>query len=243
LAEENDPLERPPGAALWPEWEDEAALQRKRETIGERAWSALFQQSPRPLVGSLFKTECIDILDMVPTPDNNVMVRGWDLAATSDVGGHDPDWTAGVKLARDDRGRFIVLDVVRIRGTPRQVEESVGEAARVDGRAVTIGLPEDPGQAGKHQTNYFTRQLAGYRVDTSRETGSKLTRATPVASQVEAGNLAIVRATWNHAFLEELRDFPFGRKDDQVDALSRAFTVLTERGHPARRVTLPVLMR
>ena len=243
LAEENDPLERPPGAALWPEWEDEAALQRKRETIGERAWSALFQQSPRPLVGSLFKTECIDILDMVPTPDNNAMVRGWDLAATSDVGGHDPDWTAGVKLARDDRGRFIVLDVVRIRGTPRQVEESVGEAARVDGRAVTIGLPEDPGQAGKHQTNYFTRQLAGYRVDTSRETGSKLTRATPVASQVEAGNLAIVRATWNHAFLEELRDFPFGRKDDQVDALSRAFTVLTERGHPARRVTLPVLMR
>ncbi len=243
LAEENDPLERPPGAALWPEWEDEAALQRKRETIGERAWSALFQQSPRPLVGSLFKTECIDILDTVPTPDNNAMVRGWDLAATSDVGGHDPDWTAGVKLARDDRGRFIVLDVVRIRGTPRQVEEFVGEAARVDGRAVTIGLPEDPGQAGKHQTNYFTRQLAGYRVDTSRETGSKLTRATPVASQVEAGNLAIVRATWNHAFLEELRDFPFGRKDDQVDALSRAFTVLTERGHPARRVTLPVLMR
>jgi predicted phage terminase large subunit-like protein len=243
LAEENDPLERPPGAALWPEWEDEAALQRKRETIGERAWSALFQQSPRPIVGSLFKTECIDILDMVPTPDNNVVVRGWDLAATSDVGGRDPDWTAGVKLARDDRGRFIVLDVVRIRGTPRQVEESVGEAARVDGRAVTIGLPEDPGQAGKHQTNYFTRQLAGYHVDTSRETGSKLTRATPVASQVEAGNVAIVRATWNHAFLEELRDFPFGRKDDQVDALSRAFTVLTERGHPARRVTLPVLMR
>jgi hypothetical protein len=48
------------------------------------------------------------------------------------------------------------------------------------------------------------------------------------ASQVEAGNLAIVRATWNHAFLEELRDFPFGRKDDQVDALSRAFTIETQ---------------
>jgi predicted phage terminase large subunit-like protein len=64
-----------------------------------------------------------------------------------------------------------------------------------------------------------------------------------VASQVEAGNLAVVRANWNHAFLEELRDFPFGRKDDQVDALSRAFTVLTEKGQPARRIALPVLMR
>jgi predicted phage terminase large subunit-like protein len=180
---------------------------------------------------------------MVPTHNTEFVVRGWDLAATSEVGGHDPDWTVGVKLGRDDRGRFIVLDVVRIRGTPHQVEEAVGEAARVDGRAVTIGLPEDPGQAGKHQANYFIRQLAGYRIDTSRETGSKLTRAAPVASQVEAGNVVIVRATWNHAFLEELRDFPFGHKDDQVDALSRAFTVLTEKSHPVRRITLPVLMR
>jgi predicted phage terminase large subunit-like protein len=130
-----------------------------------------------------------------------------------------------------------------MRGTPHQVEEAIGEAARFDGREVTIGLPQDPGQAGKHQASYLTRQLAGYRIDTSRETGSKLTRAVPVSSQVEAGNFAIVRAGWNHAFLEELRDFPFGHKDDQVDALSRAFTVLTENGQPARLITLPVLMR
>ena len=35
--------------------------------VGERAWSALFQQSPRPIVGSLFKTDCIDVLDAPPT--------------------------------------------------------------------------------------------------------------------------------------------------------------------------------
>ena len=42
LAEENDPLRRPPGTALWPDWEDEPALLRRRDTIGERAWSALY---------------------------------------------------------------------------------------------------------------------------------------------------------------------------------------------------------
>ena len=52
LAEENDPLQRQEGAALWPDWEDEHALLRRRDTIGERAWSALYQQSPRPIVGS-----------------------------------------------------------------------------------------------------------------------------------------------------------------------------------------------
>jgi len=43
---------------------------------------------------------------------------------------------------------------------------------------------------------------------------------------VEAGHVAIVRAPWNRAFLEELRDFPSGTHDDQVDALARAFNTL-----------------
>ena len=243
LAEEGDPLQRPPGAALWPEWEDAAALSRKRDTIGERAWSSLFQQSPRPMVGSLFKIECIDILDAPPTRVDGVVVRAWDLAATAATGGNDPDWTAGVKLTRDGTGRFVVLDVVHMRGTPHEVEAAIGEAARVDGTSVTIGLTEDPGQAGKHQATYLTGRLAGYRVATSRETGAKATRAMPVASQVEGRNFAIVRAGWNHAFLEELRDFPFNRKDDQVDALSHAFTMLIAAGAPARRLSMPFLAR
>ena len=172
-----------------------------------------------------------------------MVVRAWDLAATAATGGNDPDWTAGVKMTRDQPGRFIVLDVVHMRGSPHEVETAIAEAARIDGTSVSIGLPQDPGQAGKHQANYLASRLAGYRISTSPETGAKTTRAAPVASQVEARNFAIVRAGWNHAFLEELRDFPFGRKDDQVDALSRAFTMLTEAGAPARRISLPFLTR
>jgi len=41
-----------------------------------------------------------------------------------------------------------------------------------------------------------------------------------------AGHVSIVRAAWNRAFLEELRDFPSGTHDDQVDALARAFNTL-----------------
>ncbi|MEJ0016763.1 MAG: phage terminase large subunit [Acetobacteraceae bacterium] len=243
LAEENDMLQRAPGTALWPEWEDRTALLRRRDTIGQRAWSALYQQSPRPIAGSLFKTGSIEILDVLPEHAAGMVARGWDLAATSATGDNDPDWTAGVKLMRDRKGRFIVLDVAHLRGSPHEVESAIGEAARIDGTAVGISLPEDPGQAGKHQALYLVSSLAGHRVVTSRETGAKITRAGPIASQVEAGNVAMMRAQWNHAFLEELRDFPFGRKDDQVDALSRAFTMLTASGAPARRLSLPFLAR
>lgn len=77
----------------------------------------------------------------------------------------------------------------------------------------------------------------------SAETGAKTTRALPVASQVEAENLAIVSGPWNSAFVEELRDFPNGAKDDQVDALARAFAHLIEAAPPARQIMLPVMQR
>ena len=242
LAEADDPLGRLPGHALWPEWEDEAALLRKRDTMGERVWSALFQQSPRPPHGSLFKVTRIEMTD-APSPLAGTIVRAWDLAATAADGRNDPDYTVGLKLLRDPAGRLVVLDVVRLRASPLGVETAMLATAAADGRAVRIALAEDPGQAGKAQVLHYARKLAGHIVTASRETGSKLTRALPIASQVEAGNLLLVRAAWNQDFLDELRDFPFGRKDDQVDALARAFTFAVEVPDPSRRLAVPLMAR
>jgi predicted phage terminase large subunit-like protein len=241
LAEAGDPLGRSIGAPLWPEWEDHDALTRKRELIGERAWSALFQQNPLPSSGRLFSVDRIAVVQ--PDLDAEATVRAWDLAATGSTGRNDPDWTAGIKLSREKAGRYIIVDVVRIRGTPRQVEELMVNTAQKDGPKVIVAIPEDPGQAGKSQMSYLTRQLAGFSVISSRETGSKATRAMPLASQVEAGNVSIVRAEWGRALLDEMRDFPWGKKDDQVDALVRAFTTLTTRPRSMSSIAVSILSR
>ncbi|MBN8910409.1 MAG: terminase family protein, partial [Rhodospirillales bacterium] len=99
LAEANDPLGRPEGAPLWPDWEDAAALARRREMVGDRVCSALYQQTPRPPAGSLFRVNDIAVLDEVPASSGRI-VRAWDLAATSETGSNDPDWTVGLKLQR-----------------------------------------------------------------------------------------------------------------------------------------------
>lgn len=234
LADADDQLQRTPGEALWPEWEDVHALIRRRKSIGDRAWFAQYQQTPRPDTGTLFHLAKISVVDRAPNVQPGRAARGWDLAATAATQSNDPDWSVGIKMMIDGAGRFTVLDVARLRGTPREVEEAISNAARVDGMQVRIGLPEDPGQAGKSQAAYLTRLLAGFNVRASRETGSKLTRATPVASQIEQGNVSMLRGNWNNAFLDELRDFPFGTHDDQVNALARAFTMLTEASVSAR---------
>jgi predicted phage terminase large subunit-like protein len=141
-------------------------------------------------------------------------------------------------MLRTDADRYVILDVVRLRGGPDEVVAAIVNTAAADGRAVRVGLPEDPGQAGKAQTLFLTRRLAGYRVDAVRETGDKSTRAAPFASQVNVGNVSVVRAAWNEAFREELRGFPSGRHDDIVDAASGAFAMLVAPGGPAVRTLI-----
>jgi predicted phage terminase large subunit-like protein len=241
LAESGDPLGRPVGSPLWPDWEDYDALTRKRELIGERAWSALFQQNPLPSGDRLFSTDRIAVVQ--PEFDAEATVRAWDLAATGHTGRNDPDWTVGIKLSRQKTGRYLISDVARIRGTPHQVEELIVNTAQKDGKKVIVAIPEDPGQAGKSQSAYLTRQLAGFHVISSRETGSKATRAMPLASQVEAGNVAIVPADWSRTLIDEMRDFPWGKKDDQVDALVRAFATLTSRPRSPTSIAVSILGR
>ena len=226
LAEIGDAMGRAPGEALWPEWEDVAALERKRLVVGDRAWGALFQQSPRLPRGRLFQVGRMAVTEVrLAGP----AVRAWDLAAST--GG---DHTAGVRMARSTDGAFQVQDVVRLRGGPEEVLQAIRATAERDGTGVTIGLPQDPGQAGRSQVTFLAGRLAGWRGVSSPETGAKETRAMPVASQVNAGNVSVLRGDWNAEFLAELEDFLGGQYDDQVDALARGFGMVVEGVGTAR---------
>lgn len=226
IAMDDDPMGREPGEMLWSDdaYGYAAEVQRVREESGEdRDWWSLYQQEPRPLSGGLFKVDNLHAMDAEP---KGRCIRAWDLASTAKTGTRDPDWTVGLKLVRTADNGFCIADVVRVRGGPEEVERIITATATRDGKSVPISIPQDPGQAGKSQVAYLGKKLLGYRVDSSPETGSKATRAQPVASQCNIGNVSMVRAPWNRLLLDELAAFPSGNKDDQVDALSRAFAGL-----------------
>ncbi|MDW9242285.1 terminase-like family protein [Burkholderia cepacia] len=96
-----------------------------------------------------------------------------------------------------------------------------------------ISGPKDPGQAGIAQAFRLTQLLAGWDVEFTPESGPKTTRAKPLAAQIEAGNVVMLRGPWNKIMKDELAMFPNGSNDDQVDALSRAFNRLLAAPNPA----------
>jgi predicted phage terminase large subunit-like protein len=222
------------GQPLWPERPgfDRKGIDQLALEMGSYAAAGQLQQRPVPRGGGIFKGHWFDTIDALPV--RRTKVRAWDLAA-SDATGSDPDWTVGVLMSRDAEGFFYVEDIVRMRGSPHEVERVIRSTAMLDGKDVIIRLPQDPGQAGKAQVAYMVRQLAGYAVKSYPVTGSKETRAGPLAAQAEAGNVKLLQAPWNRPFIEELCAFPTGSKDDQVDAAADAFNELAQ---PQRTVSV-----
>lgn len=230
LAENDDLIGRKEGDPLWPERYGKESLERIREvqsrTGGAYSFESLYQQNPTPREGAFFKVGQLQVVDAVPVGLRTC--RGWDLAA-SDMKG---DYTAGVKIGIDKEGLIYVLDVQRGQLSPDERDSLIRLTAQLDGTNSRIRLAQDPGQAGVDQSNRLTRMLAGFPVKSERVTGAKETRADGFASQVNAGNVRLLKdVRWNSAFIEELRQFPQGKNDDQVDAAADAFNDLTMWGN------------
>jgi predicted phage terminase large subunit-like protein len=214
------------GSPLWPEKHSADDL-RRMESAAPYTFAGQYRQRPSPPTGGIFEPDQLVTVDAVPA---NVKrwCRGWDLASTT-----DGDWTAGAKLGQLSDGRYIIADMVRMRDGPHKRDAAIKNTADRDGDNVRVSIPQDPGQAGKTQVLSYAQLLAGKNVHTSPESGDKVTRAEPFASQVNVGNVLMLRAPWNDALVEEMRLFPNGAFDDQIDGLSRAFSVLFKNTDPS----------
>ncbi len=206
-------------------------VENLKRDMGAYAWAGQYQQRPGPREGGLFKRSWFGFVAAIPVGPRR-RVRAWDLAATKKATGIKPDWTVGLLMSQGADKRFLIEGTRRLQGSPGEVSAAIDSAAKQDGTGVTIRLPQDPGQAGKSQADTFIKMLAGYSVIAKVVTGDKATRASPAATQAEAGNIVLLRTgdedrdAWIEPFLAEVELFPAGAHDDQVDALSDAVNEL-----------------
>lgn len=199
--------------------------------------------------GGLFRAEWFEerMIARSELPARLQLCRSWDLASSEPRLGNDPDYTAGVLLGRDRDGIYYLIDICRARSSPLKVERLVKRTAERDAEwakergfdRLRILMEEEPGSSGASVTSHYRRDvLDGYDFHAERVTGSKESRATPVAARAEAGDILVCRAPWNDAFLDEVVAFPEGRHDDQVDALSAALGYLAKKKQ--RRIVSPI---
>lgn len=225
------------GEWLWPErftphHVDEELKPQLRAWGGSYAEAGQLQQRPAPREGGLFQRGDFIIIDRVPD-DVYAIVRGWDFASSKDK---KSAFTVGLKMGLCRSGAVVILDLYREQARPKEVDDALQACAEQDHPLGEQDMPQDPGQAGVHQKAHMAGLLQGKKFHFSPESGSKEDRAKPLASQAEAGNLYLIRASWNDALINEYCLFPNGEWLDQVDAGSRAYMRLSMK-KPARVAT------
>lgn len=230
LAMDDDPIGRNTGDPLWPERYSKNALLERQALIGPHYFSALYQQTPIKREDAQIDTDQIRILDILPHRSHLRWVRSWDLAGSQDKG----DYTVGTLMGCEgtpgsSTARTYLADQIRGRWGAAKVEEKLRTTAEADGYDIPIVLEQEPGSAGKAYAKHLSENvLKGFNVTVvpAANEGSKWAVAQPFVAAVASGRIAMIRASWNASFATELKAFPFGDNDDQVDSCAKGYNKL-----------------
>ena len=207
----------------------------RKRTAGARAWASLYQGRPTPDVGNLFPADgwarYLHPLWLARDDGSRVvpglhaeldaeLIQSWDFAFKDTKGS---DFVVGQVWLR--RGaKVYLLDQVRRRASFSESCQMIRDLSARWPQAVAK-LVEDKAN-GPAILNALRAQLVGL-IPVEPE-GSKYARASAITPLVEAGDVVlpdsalIEDAAWVTELTEEAREFPGGKHDDTVDAMSQA---------------------
>jgi predicted phage terminase large subunit-like protein len=211
----NDPLGRPIGARLWPEWFTADMVEvAKRDP---RLWSALYQGRPAPDEGSYFKREWLIDVERMPERDSLRVYGGSDYAVTADGG----DYTVHVVVGVDEDHNLYLLDLWRRQAAADVWVETYCDLVR---KWRPMAWAEETGQIKGGVGPFLLKRARERSAYTAREQfptrHDKAVRAQSIRGRMAMQGLRIKRdAPFRGDLIDELLRFPVGVHDDQADAL------------------------
>ena len=216
------PALHPDRGALWPEWYNEEALRRIKDTIGPREWSALYQQQPQPDEGTFFQRGWFRTWDKLPecrfylTSDFAVTDGGGDYTVLTVWG-----------IASDG-------DVYRAAQWKGQTTSDVWIEQMLDlvARWKPLAAFGEGGVIQKAVEPMLRRRMRERNVHCRLEwlpsVSDKPTRARSFQAMAATGRVHFEAG----ADLSEFLVFPAGKHDDEVDTASLIGRAI-DQAHPA----------
>lgn len=219
--EDNDMLGRKNGEALWPENKDTNFIEARKVMLTPYEYNALYRGNPVSKGGNIVDINMLNFIDAHEVPPNIEKVRAWDLAITTK---QTSDFTASALCAYDkQQDIFYITNVFKKRMNWHEIKRTVNRYADLEGNR--IGVEAVSGFITAYEE--IKEERMGKNIVTAlTPKGDKLTKANPWLAKVEAGRVMVVKGNWNYDFIEELRTFPDGKHDDQIDAVTLCWNMI-----------------
>jgi len=224
IAEDNDPLDRIPGDALWPERFNYNRLQKIRTELGDYLFSAMYQQRPQPLGGGLLKLDWIKHYkeEELPPLDELNIYQAWDLAISTK---ETADYTVCTTIGVLDETNIYVLDWYRDRilfPTQMKMVEKLAD----DWDPLQIGIESNAYQSALAQNLKETSMLPVKEIN---QTKDKVTRIISGFIYFDQGKILLPEKHPElENFINEYVYFPKGKHDDMLDSMESALQLAKE---------------
>jgi predicted phage terminase large subunit-like protein len=220
LAEENDPLGREFGEALWPERYPVRKLEKIRKILGEFSFAALYQGRPRPRGAKVFGEP--HYYDPATTDFSECRAGiGADPAASEKTSADYSAAVAGRFRGSDEKKVLYIREVYRHQV---QVPQFVNDLRAMQDRNDNCSAAVEGAGIGKAVVQTLKAVDPNLRVKESPAVGDKFQRAQGVAAAWNDGRVLVPLGSppWLKVFLKEVSGFTGVRDDfdDQVDGLS-----------------------
>ena len=227
----NDPLNREAGEVLCPQMVSEKLIGLIKENTSSYNFESLYQQKPFLKTGGFFKKEMFTSI-FEKLPEDVVLKKAvwyWDKAATVN---EDSDFSSGALLAIDNHEDVWVLEVIRGQWETYERNRNMKDGYERSVRKYKfseppqIWHPQDPGSAGIDSALATSKALRPYPSHFEVVSGSKVVRAEPWQSALECKSVRFIDGNWMMGLILEHLQFPKGKHDDQIDAISSAYSKL-----------------
>ena len=223
---------RQAGEFLIPQMWSKAVADEVRSSVGEANFSAQYQQNPSAALGELIRPDQVRLFDELP-PGALRRTLSWDTAVKTTP---NSSYTACLVIATDGK-RHYVEDVLRARLDPVQARDA---ALRLIAQYRPRTILVEDASTGPGLVKMLEERH--HRCELRRIAGSnKEERLEPHLHMFAEGRI-LVRAgqPWTAELRSELLRFPFGKHDDQVDALTLYLGWLAETSRSAPPVILGI---
>ena len=214
---------RKKGEALNPKLEPIEIIEQNKLIMSAHDFSAQYQQNPIPEKGNIIRFDDFKTYNENELPSEGVIFQSWDIALKDGV---NNDYSVCI-TAKQVYNLLYIMDIWRGKMELNDLVNKI-HSMYYDFNAAHVIIEDSPVSSHTIQFVRAQGEISPYTYATKGI--CKSTRANGAGYYMREGRVLIPdKAYWLTDFRNEINSFPFGKHDDQVDALSQLTAVVFNR--------------